>query len=76
MMQRFSSSDLSDYHDKVLTGIRFYAHEDATVYKAVVYKGGSFNGSYVPGTLILEQNISLSSLTMNAWNAINAHFRG
>ena len=70
MLQRFSASDLADCHGQALTGIRFYAHEDATAYKAVVYKGGSHNGTYTPGVLVLQQDINLSSLTLNSWNTV------
>ena len=70
MMQRFSASDLTDCHGQALTGIRFYAHEDATAYKAVVYKGGSYNETYNPGVLVLQQDINISSLTLNSWNTV------
>ena len=70
MIQRFCASDLTDYHGQALTGIRFYAHEDATAFKAVVYKGGSYNGNYNPGELVLQQDIDISSLTLNSWNTV------
>ena len=70
MVQRYCGTDLTDCHNKVLTSVRFYAHEDADVYKVVVYKGGSYNGNYLPGTLLVEQNIDLNSLTLNAWNTV------
>ena len=70
MVQRYCGTDLTDCHNKALTSIRFYAHEDADVYKVVVYKGGSYNGNYLPGTLLVEQNIDLNSLTLNAWNTV------
>ncbi|MBR4638347.1 MAG: hypothetical protein IKO81_06850, partial [Bacteroidales bacterium] len=70
MVQRYCGTDLTDCHNKELTSIRFYAHEDADVYKVVVYKGGSYNGNYLPGTLLVEQNIDLNSLTLNAWNTV------
>lgn len=70
MVQRFSASDLADCHGQALTGIRFYAHEDATAYKAVVYKGGSYNGTYTPGVLVSQQDINISSLTLNSWNTV------
>ena len=70
MVQRFCDTDLVNYHNKALTSIRFYARNGATAFKAVVYKGGSFNGDYNPGTLVLSQDIDLSTLNMGAWNTV------
>ncbi|MBR5921410.1 MAG: C10 family peptidase, partial [Bacteroidales bacterium] len=70
MLQRFCDTDLVACHNQALTSIRFYARNGATTYKAVVYKGGSYNGSFDPGTLVLSQDINLSSLTMDDWNTV------
>ena len=70
MMQRFCDTDLLNYHNQELTQISFYAFSDATVYKAVVYKGGKANGGFDPGTLVLSQDINKSTLTANTWNTI------
>ena len=70
MLQRFSNEDLVPYHNQALTSIQFYADGDATSFTAVVYKGGNFNGGYDPGTLVLSQSISMSSLTLDAWNTV------
>ena len=70
MMQRFCDTDLVAYHNKSLTAIRFYANPNVTKYKAVVYKGGSYDGNYNPGSLVLMQDINLSTLTTNAWNTV------
>ncbi len=69
---RFDTTDLSAYHGKRLTAISFYPNESATKYKIVVYQGGGLNGSYYlySGTQIVEQNVNISSLTMNTWNTI------
>ena len=70
MLQRFCDTDLVACHNQALTSIRFYAKSGVTTYKAVVYKGGSYNGGFDPGTLVLSQDINLNSLTMNAWNTV------
>ena len=70
MLQRFSNEDLVPYHNRALTSIQFFADGDATSFTAVVYKGGNFNGGYDPGTLVLSQSISMSSLTLDAWNTV------
>ena len=70
MLQRFCDTDLVAYHNQALTKIRFYAKSGATTYKAVVYKGGSYNGAFNPGTLVLSQDINLSTLTMDTWNTV------
>ncbi|MBR4913341.1 MAG: thiol protease/hemagglutinin PrtT [Bacteroidales bacterium] len=70
MLQRFSNEDLVPYHNQALTSIQFFADGDATSFTAVVYKGGNFNGGYDPGTLVLSQSISMSSLTLDAWNTV------
>ena len=70
MVQRFCDTDLVNYHNKALTSIRFYAKNGASTFKAVVYKGGCFNGDYNPGTLVLSQDIDLSTLAMGAWNTV------
>lgn len=70
MLHRFDNADLAPYHNQMLTRIRFYARSAATTYKAVVYKGGSFDGSYNPGTLVLSQDIDINTLTANTWNTI------
>lgn len=70
MMQRFCDTDLLNYHNQELTKISFYAFSDATVYKAVVYKGGKGNSGFDPGTLVLSQDINKSTLTANSWNTI------
>ena len=72
MMQRFEPSDLSNYHNKFLKAISFTPNSQVTVYKILVYKGGSYNGSsYNPGTLVLEQNVDISTLTGNLWDTIS-----
>ena len=71
MVQRFESSDLVLHHNKKLTSISFAIPTDTTVAscKIVVYKGGSYSGgAFNPGTLIYEQNVSLSALS--SWNWI------
>ena len=70
MLQRYCDTDLVNYHNQALTSISFYALPSATVYKAVVYKGGNTNGGYNPGTLVLMQDIDLNSLNYNAWNTV------
>jgi len=71
LMQRFEPSDLIDYHNKSLTAISFIPCVNATVYKLVVYQGGSYNGTtFNAGTLITEQDIDVSTLTSNAWNTV------
>jgi len=70
MLQRFDNADLAPYHNKALTSIKFVARPGATVYKAVVYKGGSFNGDYNPGTLVLSQDINVGSVSYSTWKTI------
>ena len=71
LMHRFEPSDLTPYHHKLLTAISFIPHSSATVYKLVVYQGGSYNGStYNPGTLVSEQTVDVSTLTNNQWNTV------
>ena len=70
MMQRYCDSDLVAYHRQALTSISFYPKSGVTVYKAVVYKGGRFDGDLNPGTLVLSQDIDLNSLTPDVLNTI------
>ena len=71
LMHRCEPSDLTPYHHKLLTAISFIPHSSATVYKLVVYQGGSYNGStYNPGTLVSEQTVDVSTLTNNQWNTV------
>ena len=69
LLQRFAATDLTSYHHKTLTSISFYAHTVATRYKVVVYKGGSYNDGVIsPGTLVLEDEIPLSSIVADGWH--------
>lgn len=71
LMHRFEPSDLIQYHHKLLTAISFIPHSAVTVYKLVVYQGGSYNGTnYNPGTLVAEQTVDISTLTNNQWNTV------
>jgi hypothetical protein len=71
MMHRFEPSDLTDYHNKLLTAISFIPSPSATIYKLVVYKGGSYDGnSFHSGTSIVQQYVNLSTLTCDEWNTI------
>ena len=71
MMQRFCDSDLISSHGLFLTEIEFTPKTEATLYKAIVYRGGSFDGiSYNPGILVLEQPIALNTLTFGRRNKI------
>ena len=71
MMQRYETTDLSDYHNKLLKAISFIPNGQATVYRLLVYKGGGYDGSsYNPGFLLLEQNVDLSTLTGSQWNTV------
>ncbi len=68
LLQRFAATDLTSYHHKTLTSISFYAHTHATRYKVVVYTGGSYNDGVIsPGTLVLEDEIPVSSITADGW---------
>nr|MCR5550471.1 C10 family peptidase [Bacteroidales bacterium] len=69
LLHRFTPTDLVPQHNKTLTSISFFVNRGVTVLKAVVYEGGDYSGSsFNPGTLILEQNIPISSLSENSWN--------
>lgn len=76
MMQRFCDTDLVAHHNKELTAIRFFARNDVTKYKAVVYKGGcyscgnSYNGEYNSGTLVYSQDIDINSIIREDWNTV------
>ncbi len=71
MAQRFADTDLLNLHLRTLTAIEFYADADATVFKAVVYQGGQYNGSsFDPGVLVLSQDIDRNTLTLNSWNRV------
>ncbi len=71
MMHRYETSDLIEYHNKQLTAITFKANTSVNVYKIVVFKGGSYNGSsYNPGNLVVEQNVDISTLTDGDWNTV------
>lgn len=70
IMQRFCDTDLLSYHNQELTQISFFVYGSATVYKAVVYKGGNGNNGFDPGTIVLSQDIDKSALSANQWNTI------
>ncbi|MDY6348544.1 MAG: C10 family peptidase, partial [Bacteroidales bacterium] len=70
MLQRYCETDILPYHNKSITAIRFYADAEASLFKAVVYSGGSFEGGFNPGTLVYSQDIDRSSLNLNDWNTI------
>ena len=69
LLQRFTTADLASHHGQTLTGISFYVTSGFSVLKLVAYEGSDFSGSsFNPGTLIMEQNIPVSSLSENSWN--------
>lgn len=71
LMHRFEPSDLTPYHHKLLKSISFIPHSSVTVYKLVVFQGGSYDGTnYDPGTLVMEQTVDISTLTNNEWNTV------
>lgn len=72
-IHRFSITDLLPYHKHRLTHIAFIADSLVSEYRLLVYTAGriSENGRVIdPGTLIHEQQVDLSSLTMGAWNTV------
>jgi len=70
MLHRYCDTDLVAYHNQALTSITFYARSGITVCKAVVYKGGHFEGGINPGTLVLSQDIDINTLSMGTWNTV------
>ena len=70
MLQRYCDTDLVAYHNQALTSISFIPDGDATLFRLVVYKGGNNDGGFNPGTLVVSQNVSLSSLQMDTWNTV------
>ena len=70
MLQRYCDTDLVAYHNQALTSISFIPDEDAILFRLVVYKGGNNDGGFNPGTLVVSQNVSLSSLQMDTWNTV------
>lgn len=72
-MHRMAISDLYPFHHHRLTHLSFIADSAATDYRLMVYTGGkiSDNGRVInPGTLILEQQVDMTSLTRGAWNKV------
>ena len=70
-LHRYCDTDLVAFHGLSLVSIDFYAYSGVTRYKAVVYKGGYYDGlSYHSGTQVCSQIIPLNTLTMNSWNTV------
>ena len=72
-MHRMAVTDLLPYHRHHLTHISFIARPQVTEYRLLVYTGGRIgdNGRILdPGTLIYEQQVNPSSLTMGTWNTV------
>ena len=70
MLQRYCDTDLITYHNQALTHISFYLQSGVTLCKAIVYKGGHYDGGIDPGTLVLSQDLDMSSLTAGSWNTV------
>ena len=70
MMHRFDTQELNPFDNYVLKSITFYALPDATTYRAVVFTGCSYEGSFIPGTMVVNQEIPASSISTNNWNTV------
>lgn len=71
-LHRYSEEDLLEVSPSQLTGVSFIPKEDATAYRVVAYKGGSYKDSVLtPGVLVVSQDVNMSSLTYNTWNTVN-----
>ncbi|MBR6161490.1 MAG: C10 family peptidase, partial [Bacteroidales bacterium] len=70
ILHRMASSDLVPYHQKQLSEISFVANEGASVYKIIVFTGGSYeNNILTPGTLVCEQTVNQTP-SYNYWNTV------
>lgn len=72
-MHRMALSDLYPFHRHRMTHLSFIADSLATEYRVQVYTGGriSDHGRVMsPGTLILDQQVDVASLTPGAWNTV------
>lgn len=64
---RYTSTELSSHNGKYLTKVSFIPTTTACTYSLRVWTGGTSSN---PGTLVVEQVLVTSDLTMNAWNEV------
>lgn len=72
-VHRLSLPDLLPLHHHRLTHLSFIPESQVSEYRLRIYVGGSVgtqNHALDPGTLIHDQAVNLSSLTMGEWNTI------
>lgn len=71
MLQRYDTNDLAPYKQSFLKAISFIPCADALSYRLVVYQGGSYiNNQYFAGEQVVNQEVNISQLNYNNWNAI------
>ncbi|MBO7647334.1 MAG: C10 family peptidase, partial [Bacteroidales bacterium] len=75
-VQRFMTSDIAAYHQKLLTKISFKPMEGADGYTLRVYQGGSCtigsstSATLDPGTLVYSQEVGTAGLNMNGLSTV------